>query len=80
MKNARQAEILNIVQTTEVETQEQLLSCTKGKRLYSHSGHSVRDIKELLPGEGAHRPGEVPLCGHRPEKLRRDGHPAAEYF
>ena len=29
MKNARQAEILNIVQSTEVETQEQLLSGQK---------------------------------------------------
>ena len=47
MKNARQAEILNIVQTTEVETQEQLLSALKAKGFTATQATVSRDIKEL---------------------------------
>ena len=47
MKNARQAAILNIVQTTEVETQEQLLSALKAKGFTATQATVSRDIKEL---------------------------------
>ena len=60
MKNARQAEILNIVQTTEVETQEQLLSALKAKGFTATQATVSRDIKELrlvkeLTGQGKYR-------------------------
>ena len=60
MKNARQAEILNIIQSVDVETQEQLLSELK-KRGYSATQTTIsRDIKELrmmkeLTGKGSYR-------------------------
>ena len=60
MKNARQAEILNIVQSTEVETQEQLLSALKAKGFTATQATVSRDIKELrlvkeLTGQGKYR-------------------------
>lgn len=60
MKNARQAEILNIVQSTEVETQEQLLSVLKAKGFTATQATVSRDIKELrlvkeLTGQGKYR-------------------------
>ena len=60
MKNARQAEILNIVQSTEVETQEQLLSALKAKGFTATQATVSRDIKELhlikeLTGYGTYR-------------------------
>ena len=60
MKNARQAEILNIVQSTEVETQEQLLSALKVKGFTATQATVSRDIKELrlvkeLTGQGKYR-------------------------
>ena len=47
MKNARQAEILNIIQNTEVETQEQLLSLLKQRGFQTTQATISRDIKEL---------------------------------
>ena len=47
MKNARQAEILNIVQSTEVETQEQLLAELKLRGFTTTQATISRDIKEL---------------------------------
>ena len=60
MKNARQTEILNIIQATAVETQEQLLAALK-QRGYSATQATIsRDIKELrlvkeLTGKGRYR-------------------------
>ena len=60
MKNARQTEILNIIQATAVETQEQLLDALK-QRGYSATQATIsRDIKELrlvkeLTGKGRYR-------------------------
>lgn len=60
MKNARQSEILNIIQTTEVETQEQLLAELKQRGFTATQATISRDIKELrmvkeLTGKGGYR-------------------------
>ena len=60
MKNARQAEILNIIQAEEVETQEQLLSELKARGFSATQATISRDIKELrlvkeLTGRGSYR-------------------------
>ena len=60
MKNARQAEILNIIQADEVETQEQLLSELKARGFSATQATISRDIKELrlvkeLTGRGSYR-------------------------
>lgn len=47
MKNARQAEILNIIQEKEVETQEQLLAELKTRGFATTQATISRDIKEL---------------------------------
>ena len=47
MKNARQAEILNIIQMTEVETQEQLLEELRSRGFTATQATISRDIKEL---------------------------------
>ena len=47
MKNARQAEILNIIQSTDVETQEQLLLHLKERGFNTTQATISRDIKEL---------------------------------
>ena len=47
MKNARQAEILNIIQTVEVETQEQLLLELKNRGFRTTQATISRDIKQL---------------------------------
>jgi len=59
MKNARQAEILNIIQNAEVETQEQLLSHLKQRGFHTTQATISRDIKELrlvkeLTGKGGY--------------------------
>ena len=60
MKNARQAEILNIVQAVEVETQEQLLDELRSRGFTATQATISRDIKELrlvkeLTGRGGYR-------------------------
>lgn len=60
MKNLRQAEILNIVQTVDVETQEQMLEELKARGISATQATISRDIKELrlvkvLTGKGAYR-------------------------
>ena len=60
MKNARQSEILRIVQTAEVETQEQLLTELKGRGFNATQATISRDIKDLrlvkeLTGRGSYR-------------------------
>ena len=60
MKNARQAEILSIIQNTAVETQEQLLSELKARGFHATQATISRDIKELrmvkeLTGKGTYR-------------------------
>jgi len=60
MKNARQAEILKIIQVTAVETQEQLLTELKARGFYATQATISRDIKELrivkeLTGKGSYR-------------------------
>ena len=60
MKNARQTEILNIIQTTAVETQEQLLAELKLRGYTATQATISRDIKELrlvkeLSGKGSYR-------------------------
>ena len=47
MKRARQAEILNIIQTQDVETQEQLLDELKARGYSATQATISRDIKEL---------------------------------
>lgn len=47
MKNVRQAEILSIIQSVEVETQEQLLAELKARGFSSTQATISRDIKEL---------------------------------
>lgn len=59
MKNLRQAEILNIVQTTPVETQEQLLAELRSRGFSATQATISRDIKELrlvkeLTGQGGY--------------------------
>ena len=59
MKNARQAEIMNIVQMTEVETQEQLLAELRARGFNATQATISRDIKELrlvkeLTGRGGY--------------------------
>ncbi len=60
MKNARQAEILDIIQTTAVETQEQLLEQLRARGFTSTQATISRDIKQLrlvkeLTGKGGYR-------------------------
>ena len=60
MKNARQTEILNIIHTTAVETQEQLLAELKLRGYTATQATISRDIKELrlvkeLSGKGSYR-------------------------
>ena len=56
MKNVRQSEILNIVQTKDVETQEQLLEELRARGFTTTQATISRDIKELnlvkQPGAG----------------------------
>ena len=67
MKNARQAEILNIIQSSDVETQEQLLLYLKERGFNTTQATISRDIKELrlvkeLTGTGGYR---YAANGHR---------------
>lgn len=67
MKNARQAEILNIIQNSDVETQEQLLQQLKQRGFNTTQATISRDIKELrlvkeLTGNGGYR---YAASGHR---------------
>lgn len=60
MKNARQTEILNIIQTVDVETQEQLLDELRSRGFSATQATISRDIKELrlvkeLSGKGGYR-------------------------
>ncbi|MGE4277811.1 MAG: arginine repressor [Lawsonibacter sp.] len=60
MKNARQTEILSIIQSIEVETQEQLLAELKSRGFVATQATISRDIKELrlvkeLTGKGGYR-------------------------
>lgn len=60
MKNARQAEILDIINGMEVETQEQLLSQLRARGYNATQATISRDIKELrlvkeLTGRGGYR-------------------------
>ena len=60
MKNARQSEILNIVQNKDVDTQEQLLEELRARGYHTTQATISRDIKELrlvkeLTGSGGYR-------------------------
>ena len=60
MKNARQTEILNIIQSVAVETQEQLLLELRSRGFSATQATISRDIKELrlvkeLTGKGSYR-------------------------
>ena len=60
MKNLRQAEILNIVQSVDIETQEQMLEELKARGISATQATISRDIKELrlvkvLTEKGAYR-------------------------
>ena len=60
MKNARQAEILKIIQQDDIETQEQLLLHLKERGFHTTQATISRDIKELrlvkeLAGNGSYR-------------------------
>ena len=54
MKNARQSEILSIIQEVEVETQEQLLEQLRARGYNATQATISRDIKELS-GRGGYR-------------------------
>ena len=47
MKNVRQSEILNIVQSKEIDTQEQLLEELRARGFITTQATISRDIKEL---------------------------------
>lgn len=47
MKHLRQAEILNIVQSVDIETQEQMLEELKSRGISATQATISRDIKEL---------------------------------
>lgn len=60
MKSTRQQEILDIISTSEVETQEQLLERLKERGIATTQATISRDIKELhlvkeLSGKGSYR-------------------------
>ena len=60
MKNVRQSEILNIVQTMDIDTQEQLLEELRARGFTTTQATISRDIKELrlvkeLTGSGGYR-------------------------
>ena len=60
MKRARQTEILNIIQSVDVETQEQLLEELRARGFTATQATISRDIKELrmvkeLTGKGGYR-------------------------
>ena len=60
MKNARQGEILRIIQAVEVETQEQLLAELRARGFNATQATISREIKELrlvkeLTGQGTYR-------------------------
>lgn len=60
MKSKRQAEILNIIETTDIETQDQLLEELLARGIASTQATISRDIKELhlvkeQTGTGAYR-------------------------
>ena len=60
MKNARQTEILNLIRTEEVETQEQLLGLLRTRGFNATQATISRDIKELRlvkeqTGRGSYR-------------------------
>ena len=60
MKNTRQSEIMNIIQSMEVETQEQLLEELRARGFTATQATISRDIKELrlvkeLTGRGGYR-------------------------
>jgi len=60
MKNARQTEILSIIQNVDVETQEQLLDELRSRGFSATQATISRDIKELrlvkeLSGKGGYR-------------------------
>ena len=47
MKSQRQAKILEIISTKNVETQEQLLAALQAEGIYATQATISRDIKEL---------------------------------
>ena len=60
MKNVRQSEILNIVRTRDIDTQEQLLEELRARGFTTTQATISRDIKELrlvkeLTGSGGYR-------------------------
>ena len=60
MKNVRQSEILNIVQSKDIDTQEQLLEELRTRGFTTTQATISRDIKELrlvkeLTGSGGYR-------------------------
>ena len=60
MKNVRQSEILNIVRTRDIDTQEQLLEELRARGFTTTQASMSRDIKELrlvkeLTGSGGYR-------------------------
>ena len=47
MKSSRQAEILSLIESQEIETQEQMLECLRKKGIKATQATISRDIKEL---------------------------------
>ena len=62
MKNDRQTAVLQIIEETAVETQEQLMQLLAVPGFACTQATVSRDIKQLHPDEGTGRHGRVSLC------------------
>lgn len=61
MKTQRQAKIMEIISTRDIETQEQLLQALQDEGFYSTQATISRDIKELRGGQRADVLWHLPL-------------------
>ena len=62
MKNDRQTAVLQIIEETAVETQEQLMAAVGGTGFCLHAGHCFPGHQAAAPDEGTGRQGWVSLC------------------
>ena len=92
MKNVRQSEILNIVRTRDIDTQEQLLEELRARGFTTTQATISRDIKELrlvkeLTGSGGYRyalserkTSSTSVCSVRAETGLSLRHPPAQHL
>ena len=62
MKNDRQTAVLQIIEETAVETQEQLMQLLAGPWLCLHTGHRFLGHQAAASDEGTGRHGRISLC------------------